>query len=47
VYFAATFFPRKRVLEEMYGKHPYVILLMHRFFRMLKYAVGMLVWKKQ
>lgn len=47
VYFAATFFPRKVVLEEMYGKHLYVVLLWRRVFRMIRYAVGMLVWQKK
>jgi hypothetical protein len=46
IYFFATFFPRKGVLEEMYGKRPYVVLLFHRLFRMLKYGCGMLAWKK-
>jgi hypothetical protein len=47
MYFAATFFPRKRVLEEMYGKRPYVMLLLHRSFRMIRYACGILVWRKK
>jgi hypothetical protein len=47
VYFAATFFPKKQVLEEMYGKRPYVVLLLHRMVRMLIYACGMLVWQKK
>lgn len=47
VYFAATFFPKKRVLQEMYGKHSYVMLLLYRTFRMIRYAFGMLVWRKQ
>lgn len=47
VYFAATFFPRKVVLEEMYGKRSYVVLFTLRIFRMVRYALGMLVWQKK
>jgi hypothetical protein len=45
-YMAESLVPRKEILREMYGNHPYFLLILHRIFTIISYAFGMLTWSK-
>jgi len=45
-YIAESLVPRKEILKEMYGDHPFFFLLVRRMLVISSYAFGMLLWKK-
>jgi hypothetical protein len=47
LYLASSLFPPKAILEEMYGMHPYGMLIGHRIIEMAGYTVGALLCKQK